>query len=163
MPTSGTVRCLLLLLVSSAAPLHAQQSKDSLVVDVLGHVTVFRGLDSLPRDTATATFGGATQLYSGVPLRALLERGGFPHTRLRGPALAQYLVVEGADGYRVTFGVAELDTTLVASRILVADSAAGHPIAAEQGRWRLVVAGDRGGARSVRQLTAVWVRESGTP
>lgn len=151
------------LMATLAAPLCAQQYGGALTVDVLGTVATIGALDSLPRETATATFGGTTERYSGVPLRAVLEWAGFTRTRLRGPALSQYLVLEGADGYRVTFGVAELDTTLVPFRLLVADSVGGRPIPVGEGPWRLVVTGDRGGARSVRQLVAVRVRESRTP
>ena len=146
-----------------AGPLHAQQAPDSLIIEIAGRTTVVRSLAGLPRDTATSTFGASAERYSGVPLRALLEQAGFPRTRLRGPALARYVIAEAVDGYRVIFGVADLDTTLVAHRILVADSAGGRPLAADQGRWRLVVVGDRGGARSVRLLTALRVRESATP
>lgn len=154
---------LLLLLAAAARPLAAQQGPDSLVIDVAGKVTVLRSLAGLPRDTATSTFGAAPQHYSGVPLRALLEQAGFPRTRLRGPALSQYVVAQAVDGYRVVFGVGDLDTTLVTQRILVADSVEGRLLPPEEGHWRIVVAGDRGGARSVRLLTSLRVRESATP
>jgi DMSO/TMAO reductase YedYZ molybdopterin-dependent catalytic subunit len=149
------------MLACLAAPLEAQQAADSLVIDITGHVTVLRSLAGLPRDTVSSTFhNGASARYTGVRLRTLLEHSGSLVTRLRGPALAQYIVVEAQDGYRVAFGVADLDTSLVAHTLLLADSVDGHALSAEDGRWRLVVAGDHGGARSPRLVSAIRVRDA---
>ena len=143
-----------------AAPLIAQQSPDSLIIEVAGRRTVLRSLAGLPRDTVTATFHSAEpRSYSGVALRALLEHAGLATERLRGRALAQYMVVEARDGYRVSFGIADLDSGLVAHRLVLVDTLGGQPLAPDEGPWRLIVAGDAHGARSVRMVSGIKVRE----
>jgi DMSO/TMAO reductase YedYZ molybdopterin-dependent catalytic subunit len=143
-----------------AAPLVAQQPGDSLLVEVVGQRVVLRSLAGLARDTVTATFHNApARPYSGVHLRQILERAGFPPGRIRGRALAGYIAVEARDGYRVSFGVADLDTGLVAHRVVLADSVGGQPLPPDEGPWRLIVAGDAHGARSARMVSAIRLRE----
>ncbi|MGH7658181.1 MAG: molybdopterin-dependent oxidoreductase, partial [Gemmatimonadales bacterium] len=154
------IRYSIVLLALVGAPLAAQQPADSIVVEVNGEVTVFRSLAGLPRDTVTATFHNAPpRPYSGVNLRVLLERAGLQATRLRGPLLARYVVVEATDGYRVSFGLAALDTGLVSRRLVLVDSLDGQALEPGKGPWRLIVAGDDHGARSVRMVSAIRVRE----
>lgn len=142
--------------------LAAQQSTDSLVIDLAGNHTVLRSLDGLPRDTIAVRFhDSAPQSYSGVDLRALLEHSGLAVGRLRGAALAQYFVVEARDGYRVAFGVADLDSALVSRRLILVDRLEGRPLPPEEGPWRLIVLGDPAGARSVRMVSAIRVRSVG--
>ena len=146
--------------ILSASSLTAQQPGDSLVIEVAGKRTVLRSLAGLPRDTVTPTFhNAAPQRFSGVHLRELLARAGFAGERIRGRALASYLVVEARDGYRVSFGVADLDTALVAHRLVLVDSVDGRPLPPNEGPWRLIVAGDAHGARSARMVGAIRVRE----
>jgi DMSO/TMAO reductase YedYZ molybdopterin-dependent catalytic subunit len=155
-------KCTLWLVLSlvACAPVAAQQSSDSLVIEIGGRSQVLRDLSGLPRDTVTATFHSASaRPYSGVSLRRLLERAGLPAGRLRGPVLAQYMVVEARDGYRVSFGVSDLDSALVSRRIFLVDTLDGQPLPENEGPWRLVVAGDAHGARSVRMVTAIRIRE----
>jgi len=155
--TSHRLAFVLLLATASAA---AQQSGDSLLVDVGGRITVLHSLAGLPRDTLSmAIHDGPARRYSGVHLLALLQHAGFAGARLRGAALAQYFAVEASDGYRVSFGVGELDTALVDHALLLADSVDGGPLPANEGPWRLIVGGDRHSARSVRMVTAILVRD----
>jgi hypothetical protein len=148
------------MLVSVTTSGYAQQH-DSLIIDVLGHITVRQDLRGLSRDSVSVSFhGGTAQRFTGVTLRALLENAGLPAGAARGPALARYVVVEASDGYRVVFGAAELDTSLVAETLLVADSVDGHSLAAGDGHWRLVAGNDRRAARSARLVTAIRVREA---
>jgi DMSO/TMAO reductase YedYZ molybdopterin-dependent catalytic subunit len=149
----------LFLMLLLPASLVAQQPRDSLIVDVDGAITVFHTLSDMMHDTVTATFHeGRAQRYSGVPLRTVLARAGADVAHLRGAALAQYVIVEAKDGYRVTFGVAALDTSLVGERVLLADGVDGGPLAEAEGRWRLVVVGDHGAARSARLVAAIRLR-----
>src|SRR5262245_40478992 len=149
-----------MVLIVAARSLAAQQ-QDSLVLDVLGQVTVRHDLVGLPRDTVSVSFhGGPAELFAGVPLRTLLERAGLPPGGAHGPALAQYVVVECRDGYRVVFGLADLDASIAAQRLLLADSTQGHALSGNDGRWRLIVGGDLRAARSARQVTTIRVREA---
>jgi hypothetical protein len=146
-----------LLFLLCAPALAAQQPPDSLVVDLAGRVRVFRAaeLRALPRGTVAASFGRAPQTYRGVPLVGVLLAAGLDTSQLHGPALAQTLLVEAADGYRMAFGLADVDSVVTGRVVLLADSVDGHTLTAQDGPWRLVVAGDRHARRSVRRVTVV--------
>ena len=52
-----------------------------------------------------------TEVYEGVLLQVLLRRAGVPQgDGLRGATMAIYVLAEAADGYRVVFSLAELDS-----------------------------------------------------
>ena len=129
------------------------------MIEVGGRQSVLRDLAGLTRDTVTPSFHGASPApYSGASLREVLERAGLPTGRLRGPALAQYILVEAVDGYRVAFGAGDLDPALVTHRVMLVDRLDGKALPANEGPWRLIVAGDGHGARSVRMVSAIRVR-----
>jgi DMSO/TMAO reductase YedYZ molybdopterin-dependent catalytic subunit len=96
--------------------------------------------------------------FEGVPLVELLKSSGVKFGQdLRGPALATYLVVEAADGYRAVFALPELDPAFSDRVILLADRRDGKPLAAKEGPLRVVVPGEKRHARWVRQVTALKV------
>lgn len=74
---------------------------------------------------------------------------------LRGPALLMAVVVEARDGYRVAFTLGELDPLLGKAEVVLADRCNGAMLDAEDGPFRLAVAGDTRGARSVRQVVTL--------
>jgi hypothetical protein len=148
------------LVVILASPAAAQQPADSLLIDVPGRQLILHNLDGMPRERVTVSFHDSPPLvYSGVSVRNLLAHAGLPVERLRGRTLAQYMIVEAKDGYRVSFGVADLDSALVSRRLVLVDSVAGEALSPEEGPWRLIVAGDGAGAGSVRMVTAIRVRD----
>jgi len=154
------------LLLFCAPALAAQQpSRDSLIVELAGqrHVLHAADLRTLPRVAVGAAFGRTPQTYAGVPLVAALERAGLDSSQLHGPALAQSLLIEAADGYRVAFGLADLDSVMTGRTLLLADRVDGQPLDAKDGPWRLVVAGDHHARRSVRQVTVVRVLPAPAP
>jgi hypothetical protein len=143
-----------LALVATGQP--AAQAPDGLTVSVGEESRVVPGrvLDSLARDTVAASYhDGPVESYVGVAVHRLLGRAGLSAEGLRGAALAQYLVVEARDGYRVAFGMGEVDPAITGRTIILARSA--DP---QAGPWRLVVPGDRRGARWVRQVSTLRVR-----
>ncbi len=92
-----------------------------------------------------------------MPVDTLAQSVGAPSGKaLRGPALADIVVVKGSDGYRAAFALAELDAGMRHDPILLADSADGAPLGAD-GPFRLVVEGDLRLARSVRMVTEIKV------
>jgi hypothetical protein len=110
-------------------------------------------LQTLPRATVTFTDHGTTTKYDGVLVSELLKRAGVPlGAELRGPALATYVLASAKDGYQVVFSLGELDADLSGSRIIVADRADDKPLDDEHGPFRIVVAQDTRGARSIRML-----------
>ena len=115
-----------------------------------------RTLATLPRVEVKAAAHHVSGAYSGVSLAALLRQVGMPRSdSLRGPQLAAYVVAEGADGYRVTFAVAELDTTFTDREVLVVDRKDGAPLSSKDGPFQLIVPGEKRPARWVRQLRRV--------
>jgi len=117
-------------------------------------------LGTLPRQIVRATneHTGKQETYQGVAVAELLKRAGVPQgTQLRGADLAAYLRAEGADGYVVTFSLAELDSSFQDSDILVADTLDGQPLPDKVGPLRLVVPHDKRPGRWVRELRSLTV------
>ena len=111
---------------------------------------------ALPRVSVPLTIHGQAHVFEGPLLIDVLKAAGVDSgAALRGPALAQAVVVRAADGYAVVFGLAELDPGTRPNRIILADRVDGAPLTAEDGPLRLVAEGDLRPARSVRQVTAV--------
>jgi DMSO/TMAO reductase YedYZ molybdopterin-dependent catalytic subunit len=98
------------------------------------------------------------EVYEGVPLALLLKQAGVPQgDQIRGPWMASYVVAEAADGYRVVFSLAELDSGFLDSEVLIADTMDGAPIGAGEGPFRLVAPHDKRPARWVRMLKTLTV------
>jgi DMSO/TMAO reductase YedYZ molybdopterin-dependent catalytic subunit len=117
-------------------------------------------LRDLPRQTLTVMneHEKKDETYQGVPLAEILKRAGVPQgSALRGPALAIYVRAEGADGYAAVFALAELDSSVQDSGVLVADTLDGQPIPDKSGPLRLVAPHDKRPARWVRMLRSVTV------
>lgn len=155
---------LLSLLLLAAPPPGAAPAPDSLLIDVAGRTTVLRAPDfaALPHDTVRARFhDGPTLTYTGVPLVSLLRLAGVPIDSLHGPQLVRRLLVEAADGYRALFSLVELAPGLGDRVVIVADRLDGRPLPATEGPWRLLVPGDGGHARWVRQVVALRILDEG--
>jgi DMSO/TMAO reductase YedYZ molybdopterin-dependent catalytic subunit len=117
----------------------------------------------LPRKTVRARgHDGVESSYEGVPLVDLLQAAGVNFGReLRGPALAGYLVVEAADGYRAVFALPELDPAASDRVILLADHRDGRALDAKAGPLQVIVPGEKLHYRWVRQVTALRLGRSG--
>jgi len=131
------------------------------------HSTCFTATDlaQLPRTTLTVSDRDGTRIaYEGVLLREILQRAGVPQgEQLRGSNLARYLVVEGADGYEVVFGLPEFDPAFGNRVILLADRRDGHALTADEAPLRLVIPDDRRRARWVRKITRMRVVQATAP
>ena len=104
---------------------------------------------------------GKESVYSGVELREILKPLGVKFgTEMRGKQLAQYMLVEAADGYRVVFAIAELDPEFTDDAVILADTQDGKPLAEKDGKYQIVVPTDKRHGRWVRQVTALHVRVS---
>jgi hypothetical protein len=79
---------------------------------------------------------------------------------LRGKALANYLSVEAADGYRAVFALPELDPAFNDRLIILADRRDGSALTAKDAPWQIVVPGEKRQARWVRQVVALMIRSS---
>jgi hypothetical protein len=69
-------------------------------------------------------------------------------------------LVDGSDGYRAVFALAELSPDFTDHVILLADTKDGQPLSPREGPYRLVVPGEKHPTRWVRQVIAVEVRKN---
>lgn len=113
---------------------------------------------ALPRLDAVGTAHGKTLHCQGVSLAALLRASGaMPAEPLRGAQLGRVLVVTARDGYRAAFALAELDPSLGAREVILADRCDGAALGADDGPWRLLVPAESRPARWVRQVQSLRV------
>jgi DMSO/TMAO reductase YedYZ molybdopterin-dependent catalytic subunit len=115
-------------------------------------------LAKMPRTSAAFNDEGTETNYQGVLLYDILKQAGAPlDKQLMGKALATYILAEARDGYQVVYALADIDPNFGANKILVADTVNGKPLFDYQGPFRLVVPGDKKGARSIRMLEKISV------
>jgi DMSO/TMAO reductase YedYZ molybdopterin-dependent catalytic subunit len=117
-------------------------------------------LKKMPRKTLTVMnpHDKKKEAYEGVLLEDLLAKAGVPQgEQLRGPSMATYVIAEATDGYRVVFSLAELDSGILESEVIVADTMDGAPLSAQQGPFRLVAPHEKRPARWVRMLKSITV------
>lgn len=117
-------------------------------------------LGALFRYDVKATVAGRPAAFAGVSLQDVLQAAGVPLDSLGGARMAEVVLVEGADGYRVAFTLAELAPAVGRRTALVADRRDGQPLAPNDGPLRLVVPDDARATRWVRQLRSLTVRSA---
>jgi DMSO/TMAO reductase YedYZ molybdopterin-dependent catalytic subunit len=99
---------------------------------------------------------GASSEYIGVPIADLVEPLGIALGKsVSGKRLAEYIVMEAADGYRVLFSLAEIDPLFRDRPIFICYRKNGQPLPAAEGPLRVIVADEKRHARWVRQVTAI--------
>jgi hypothetical protein len=109
-------------------------------------------------DPETAEHDGGKFKYEGVSLQEVLTKAGIPFGKgIRGKYLAAYILASAKDGYQVVFSLGELDPSFGNEKVLIVDKRDGKPLFAYQCPLRLVVAGDKAGARDVRMLEKIEV------
>ena len=117
---------------------------------------------AMPHQPATLKLDTRTEACEGVPIGLLLQRVGAPAGKaLRGQELADAVIVNAADGYRVVLALAETDPMVRPERVVLADRCGGAALPAAEGPFRLVVEGDLRPARWARRVTAIAIRRVG--
>ncbi len=114
----------------------------------------------MPRKTLTVLnpHDKKTEKYEGVAVEEILRKAGVPQGEaLRGPAMTTYVLAGAADGYQVVFSLAELDSGIVDSEVIVADTMDGTPLGNKLGPLRLVAPHEKRPARWVRMLRSITV------
>ena len=113
-------------------------------------------IEALPHVKVTTGASGVSITFDGVPLKAVLERGGvgFGET-LKGKRLASCLLVEAADGYRVVIALPEIDAAFTDKQIVLAFLKDGKPLDDKEGPYRIVMPDEKRMARWVKQVTAL--------
>jgi len=116
-------------------------------------------LVAMPRTRVTALAHDQQTTYEGVSMRELLTRAGVPAGEaLRGKELATAILVSGADGYRVVFGVAEFDPAFTDRAAILADRKDGAPLTGNAAPFQLILTDEKRPARWVRQVTSIDVQ-----
>ena len=139
----------------------AVQSPDQATIVVASEAGQAQRLDAaalsaLPMQKVSAEAHGVKVECEGPALIDVLARAGAPTGEaLRGKALALYVRVSAADGYRAVFSLAELDHGMRDAVPIVTTSCNGKPLDPKDGPFRLVVPGEKRPARWVRQVTAI--------
>ena len=156
------------LLLSAASNVCAQVAQATATVAELrigGEVSTplvlsVADLKKMPRKTLSVVnpHDNKTETYEGVLLEELLKRAGVAQgEKLRGALMATYVIAEAEDGYRVVFSLAELDSGILDSDVIVADTMNGESLAPKQGPFRLVAPHEKRPARWVRMLKSITV------
>jgi len=116
-----------------------------------------KDLDAMPQVSAPVVQeDGSTSTYSGVLLRAILEKVGAPIGKLlRGKSMASYVLARARDGYEVMFTLPELDASFGNERVLLVYKQDGKPLFGYEGPFRILCPDDKAGARSIRMLASL--------
>ena len=141
------------------------QGNSSVVLRVGGNVATplalsASDLKALPRKTLKVLnrHENKEETYEGVAVQELLRRAGVPQNeKLRGSAMATYVLAEAADGYTVLYSLAELDSDFQDSEVIVADTMNGSPLGEKQGPFKMVAPHDKRPARWIRMLQSLTV------
>ena len=152
-------------LLPSAPETHAQTTATSTELRISGAVSTplvltVVDLKKMPRKTLSVVnpHNKKTESYEGVLLEELLHKAGVPQgEQLRGLSMATYIIAGAEDGYRVVFSLAELDSGILESEVIVADTMDGVPLSSQQGPFRLVAPHEKRPARWVRMLKSITV------
>jgi hypothetical protein len=101
----------------------------------------------------------ANETYSGVALADLLDKVGVPlGENVRGKLFLIGVVAEGTDQYSVLFALAEVDPSIHAGDVIVADSIDGQKLG-KDGVFKMVSTEEKRPARWVRNLASITVIE----
>jgi hypothetical protein len=118
-------------------------------------------LAKLPQQTVRVTDHGTAATFDGVLLSDVLAQVKMPSgEQLRGKALAAYLLVEAADGYRAVFALPELDAGFTDRKIYLVFKRNGAALSDKEGPFRIVVPDEKRAARWVRQVVALRIRQA---
>jgi hypothetical protein len=113
-------------------------------------------LNEMPRLQVTLAEHGATHVFEGVALEDLLAKVGAPSGKaIHGKELADVVVIEARDGYKVVIDLAATDPSFRKERVVLADRMDGAVLPAERGPFQLVVEGDLRSARAVKMVSAI--------
>ena len=161
----------LVLIVARTGEALAQTAPATAELRISGAVTTplvltIADLKNMPRRKLSVVnpHDKKTESYEGVLLEELLRKAGVPQgENLRGSSMATYVLAEATDGYRVVFSLAELDSGILDSDVIVADTMDGAPLGANQGPFRLVAPHEKRPARWVRMLKLITVARAANP
>jgi hypothetical protein len=140
------------------------QDQPSLFVQGIGGRRVVLSssdLSKLPQKTIKTTDHGTPATFEGVLVTDVLAKVDLPAgEKFHSTAASYYMVVEGKDGYRAVFAWAELDPSFMDKAVYVVTKRDGKALSEKDGPFQLVVPGEKRGARWVRQVTALTIKQA---
>lgn len=95
------------------------------------------------------------RVYGGVSLAELLRRTGVIWEGKCSPLLTCYVLVEGADGYRVLFSVPEIDPGQCHKMVILADRCNGKPLDIAEGPFQTIEEDAKQKGRWVRHAAKI--------
>ena len=96
--------------------------------------------------------------FECVPLYEILKKAGTPvGDKLQSQAMELVVIISASDGYRASFGIAELDPAYTDNVFIVADIRDGKPMDSEQGPLRIIVPHEKKHGRWVRMVERITV------
>lgn len=116
---------------------------------------------ALPHKTVSVfnSHSKANEKYSGVALTDLLAKVGVPlGEQVKGKLFLTGIVAEGTDNYDVLYALAEVDPSIHAGEVIVADSVDDHKLE-KDGAFKMVSTEEKRPARWVRNLASITVVE----
>ena len=151
---------MLVLLLCTPANVFAQAAALRVIGEVPNHLGLtVAGIAAFQRQTINVTDEKGTRVeYGGVPVAEILQKAGAPLGKeLKGANMALGVVARAPDGYHVLFSLTEFDAAFSDRVILLADSCDGKPLDSREGPLRIVVPGDKRGARWIRGVDTLEV------
>jgi len=147
------------LLLAFLAGCAARATAQSLTVtNTDGHATTISAaqLASATRVSVSVDDHGTAARFEGVSLATVLTMAGVQlGDSLRGPRMAEVLLVSASDGYKVAFALAEADPAFATREIILADKRDGKVLDTREGPFRVIAPGDKRPARWIRQVTEI--------
>src|SRR5262249_54019243 len=112
---------------------------------------------AMPRTTVSAKDKqGVAHAYTGVALADIFKKAGVTsRAQLRGKKMTKDVRVSCADGYKVVFSLAELDSAFTDRVVILADQLEGKPLPPKDGPFRIIVPGDKKPARDCFQVASI--------
>jgi len=159
--------------LSIASALSAQDMDHSRTTTPSTQLTI-KGLDgksvtlspeefaALPHKTVSVfnSHSKTNEKYSGVTLSDLLARVGVPQgEKVRGKVFLTGIIAEGTDNYAVLYALAEVDPSIHAGDVIVADAVDEHKLE-KDGAFKMISTEEKRPARWVRNLTSLTVIET---
>lgn len=148
-------RLFFLALLLSAVEVQAQQLT---VQTDAGKMVLSRAeVEALPHVQVTASEHDSPPVtFEGATLKSVLEKAGVVFGEsMKGKRLANCLLVEAADGYRVIIALPELDPAFTGKQVVLAYLRDGKPLGEKEGPYRIVIPDEKRMARWVRQVTTL--------
>lgn len=119
-------------------------------------------LQKLPQSDVVATeHSGEEHEFEGVALSDVLKQAKVAlGAELRGPLLANYVLIEAKDKYRVVYALPECDRDFTENEILLAFRRDGEPLPEGQAPFRIINPGEKRHSRWIRQIIRISVLTS---